>query len=284
MDWTQYYTVTHPNETTQNWASFYSKVIAMTKDARNKLHNRLNINYAADNDPKHTLDLYFPIKAKNAPVYIFLHGGGFREGTKDEYGYVAIPFSTRKVITVVPNYSWAPERPYPSQIDDIRDVLSWIYHNIGSMGGDPTQIYLGGHSAGAIITASVALDSSWKLKRGLPIDVVKGCFPISGWYDLRKFIKMELIGLYFSDPSSAEAASPILNINTPPQDNLIAVGDKETVLLEPSKNLVEQLSKKGVRAKLLVLEGLDHADTALALGDIDGTLVQEILKIIWLAG
>ncbi len=109
---------------------------------------------------------------------------------------------------------------------------------------------------------------------------MKGCFPISGWYDLRKIIKKELIGVYISDSSFVEAASPILNITLPPQNNLITVGAKEDILIEPSKNLVEKLSEKGVQAKLLVLDGLDHADTALALGNSDGELFQEILKII----
>jgi len=285
MDRSQYYTVSHPGEFTTNWAVFYDQVGTLTNDARNKLDNHLNINYALDNDPKHTLDIYFPREAKNAPVLVFIHGGGFIEGDKDDYGYVALPFSTRNVITVVPSYRLAPKYKYPAQINDIRDLLAWVYHNIGTMGGDPKRIYLSGHSAGAIISASVALDPSWAILRDLPVDVVKGCFLISAWYDLRK-IKAKQMGVYvdaYVAPSFVEAASPISNITRPPTNNLIAVGTKsnpESLLLEPSQNLVEKISAKGVRAKLLVLEGMSHADTALLLADSDNKLVQEILEII----
>lgn len=282
MDRSKYYTVSHPSEFTINWAAFYDETEIMTNAVRNKLDNCLNVNYVSDKNPKHTLDLYFPEKAKNVPVFIFIHGGGFVEGGKDDYGYVASPFAASNIITIVPSYRLSPEHQYPAQINDIQDVVSWVYHNISAMGGDPKRIYLGGHSAGAIISASVALDTSWTLKRGLPIDVVKSCFPISAWYDLRKIKPKQTIGIYV-DPSFVEAASPILNIMNPPQDNLIAVGTTgapEETLLEPSKNLAEKLSEQGVRAKLLVLKGMNHAETVLSLGNSDGKLFQEILKII----
>jgi acetyl esterase/lipase len=121
-DRSSYYTVSHPGEFTIDWISFYNKAGNLTEEARKKLRARLNVNYGKNNHPKQTLDVYFPEEPKSATVFIFLHGGDFREGDKDDYWYVALPFSSRGVITVVPSYRWAPEYRYPSQVEDTRDV------------------------------------------------------------------------------------------------------------------------------------------------------------------
>src|ERR1700724_31170 len=100
-DRSSYYTVSHPSEFTIDWVSFYTNAGNSPEETRKKLRTRLNVHYAKSNNPKQTLDIYLPEgEPKSAPVFIFLHGGGFREGDKDDYGYVARPFSSRDVITV----------------------------------------------------------------------------------------------------------------------------------------------------------------------------------------
>jgi arylformamidase len=274
----EYYTVAHPDQFDIDWTSFYNKAGELTDETRKKLRNKLNINYGTTNNPKQTLDIYFPSEqANNTPVFIFLHGGGFQEGDKDDYGYVALPFASRGVITVVATYRWAREYRYPSQVEDTRDILSWVYRNIGSMGGDPEKIYIGGHSAGAILSASVSVDPSWTARRQLPVDLVKGCIPISATYDMRTNPYAEP---YVSDSRLIIEASPILNITHPAQENLVAVGTKEEIYVQPSKDLVAKLSEKGVNAKLLILENMDHAETVWSLRDANGKLFQEIMKIV----
>ncbi len=277
-DSSSYYTVSHPGEFTIDWVSFYNNAGNLTEETRKKLHTRLNVNYAKSNHPKQTLDVYFPEEEpKSAPVFIFLHGGGFREGDKDDYGYVALPFSTRGVITVVATYRWAPEYRYPAQVEDTRDILAWVYRNIASMDGDRDRIYIGGHSAGAILSASVSVDPSWTEKLNLPSTLVKGCIPISGGYDMRT---NPFVEPYVSDPHLVIEASPILNIRNPPRNNLIAVGSSEEIFVQPSKDFVEKLSEKGVNAKFLVLENMDHAETVWSLRDSNSQLFQEIMKIV----
>jgi arylformamidase len=277
-DRSSYYTVSHPGEFTIDWVSFYTNAGNLTEEIRKKLRTRLNVNYAKSNDPKQTLDVYLSEEApKSAPVFIFLHGGGFREGDKDDYGYVALPFSSKGVITVVATYRWAPEYRYPSQVEDTREILAWVYRNIGSMGGDPEKIYIGGHSAGAILSASIAVDPSWTAKLNLPGNIVKGCIPISGGYDMRT---NPFVEPYVSDPKLMIEASPILNIRNPPKNNLIAVGTGEEIFVQPSKDFTEKLSEKGVNAKLLVLDKMDHAETVWSLRDSNGQLFQEIMKIV----
>ena len=92
QDWTQYYTVVHSGNFAIDWGKFYRTAEAKTMEVRKELRNELDVPYGKD--PKQRLDLYFPVqKASNAPVLLFLHGGGFREGDRKQYGYVAEPFA-----------------------------------------------------------------------------------------------------------------------------------------------------------------------------------------------
>jgi len=284
MDKKSYYTVAHPDQFTFDWRSFYDKIESMTNETRKKIPSLLDVAYASNDDPKQRLDIYFPQKAaRKHPVSIFLHGGGFREGDKDDYGFLAFPFSLSGIITIVGSYRWAPSSHYPAQVEDTRNILSWVYNNIQRYGGDPDRIYIGGHSAGAILSASVSVDSSWtKQYETLPRDVVKGLFAISGLYDLRGSF---LADPYIADSSLLLDASPMLNVVDPPS-SIIAVGSKEDAFLEPSRDFVKELNKKcswrrqQICSNLLVLDGLDHADTVLALGDENSRLSREIVRAI----
>jgi acetyl esterase/lipase len=64
---------------------------------------------------------------------------------------------------------------------------------------------------------------------------------------------------------------------------VVAVGTldpPEERLVEPSKRLVKRLREQGAGVKLVILEGMNHADTVLALGDERTTLFQAILRMI----
>jgi acetyl esterase/lipase len=208
-------------------------------------------------------------------VFVFLHGGGFREGDRAQYGYVAKPFAKHGIVTVVASYRLTPEFTYPDQPNDTKQMLEWVFHHIESYGGDPSNIYVGGHSAGAALTADVCVDREWLEERSLPPDLIKGCVPISGSYDLRSDSRRE----YIPDPTMRAAASPILNIEESPPPSIVAVGSVEQQL-EPSREFVKRLREKRGHAELLVLEGMEHDEAVAALGSEHGNLFQAILGMI----
>ena len=85
-----------------DWIAFYDKADALTAETRKELRHHLDLSYGED--PKQKLDIYLPPNETAGPVYIFIHGGGFVEGDRVHYGYVARPLAAQGIVTVVMSY------------------------------------------------------------------------------------------------------------------------------------------------------------------------------------
>jgi arylformamidase len=275
QDKSTYYTVRHPEEFKINWAAFYDKAEQLTAAVRQELPHALDLPYGSD--PKQRIDLYQPVgKPTGAPVFIFLHGGGFREGDRAQYGYVAGPLAARGVVTIVASYRLTPQAHFPDQPDDVRQMVAWTYREIAKYGGDRNRIHVGGHSAGAILSSFVGLDNRWTSRFSLPPDVIKGILPISGPYDLRNHAAA---AEYVHDPARATEASPLLNVTAPPARTIVAVGSVEPYV-DATKALAAAVRAKGGTADVVILEGEDHAQTALSLGNASSPMVVALLKMM----
>jgi acetyl esterase/lipase len=275
QDWTQYYTVTHRADFEIDWGSFYKTAEAKTMAVRRELRHELDVPYGKD--AKQRMDLYFPVqKASGAPVLLFLHGGGFREGDRKQYGYVAEPFAQNGILTVVASYRLTPDSHYPDQPDDAKAIVTWIHRNIAKHGGDPNAIYVSGHSAGAILAAEIGVDLAWMDDVKVPRSALRGIVPISGSYDLRNSSRK----VYLPTPQAEEKASALLHVNAPAPVALVVYGAKEDRLKEPSAKLVQAIQAKGSKARTLNLEGMDHAGAVWQLSDADSVLTRAMLDMI----
>ncbi len=109
--------------------------------------------------PKDTLDVFTTeAKAAPKPIMIFIHGGAYVGGDKNAYpDGKPSPFYDNMMlwalghgmVGVNMNYQTAPKATYPEVQHDIAEVVAWARKNAASFGGDPKQIILWGHSAGA---------------------------------------------------------------------------------------------------------------------------------------
>jgi acetyl esterase/lipase len=276
QDSSTYYTVMHPAEFKINWKAFYDKAEAATADTRKALPHHLNLAYGTD--AKQKLDVYLPtVTPTAAPVFIYLHGGGFREGDRAQYGYVARPFAAHGVITVVASYRLTPSFHFPDQPNDVKQVLAWVARHIKTYGGDAQRMYLSGHSAGAILTATVCVNTDWATSASFSKESLKGCVPISGSYDVRT--ERGVPG-YVNDPTLAAQASPVMNVGKNPPPFLLVAGSVEEPYIVSSHRLADTLKANGGAVSVLVLKGQAHDDTAWSLHDERSELVQAILKMI----
>lgn len=112
-------------------------------------------------DPRHRLDVHTAGGESNAPVFVFVHGGGFVRGDKHipgtpQYDLVGAWAVRHGYIGVTMTYRLAPEHKWPSGAEDVAGAVAWLRQNIARYGGDPDKIVLAGNSAGAVHVASFA--------------------------------------------------------------------------------------------------------------------------------
>ena len=274
QDISTYYTVMHPDEFEIDWQAHYRTFERLTQEVRERLPHELDIAYGED--PKQHLDLYFPpAKSSPAPVLVFLHGGGNREGDRRQYGYVSRPFAAEGVITVVASYRLQPAHPWPAQREDAQAVLEWVHNNIEARGGDLERIFLAGHSAGSRLTAELSYSDDWLSERSLPRNLIKGAALISGLSSLPVAEEMP-------DAALRSENGVLQHIPNAPPRNVIAVGELEADggrdgrRLENSRNVAELLRASGADVDFLVPAGHDHATLVFSLAQEDSELFKAV--------
>jgi arylformamidase len=270
-----YFTVTHPAEQTADWKAFYEKADRLTAEARTELKHELDIAYG--DHPKQYLDVYGPVGGTNAaPVFLFIHGGGFREGDRAHYGYVATSFAAEGILTVVPSYRLQPEVGYFDAVEDIRTVVGWIADNVEEHGGAPRGLVVGGHSAGALLGAFVTGDRTWLHEKSLPYDLLGSLASFSVAYDFTSDVLSSYVRERLGSDDQRRAASPLLNVREPVDRAIVAVGANEQKYIDPSRAYAEKLESAGADTELLVLDGLGHDGTVLSLADPNSELSTRI--------
>jgi len=102
------------------------------------------------------LDIYNFRGAQNAPVLIYVHGGGWQIGDKTAVHKKPKHFNDAGFIFVSVNYRLFPKVSVGQQLEDIDAALNWVSANIAKFGGDAGNLHLMGHSAGAHLVTMTA--------------------------------------------------------------------------------------------------------------------------------
>jgi len=173
------------------------------------------------------LDLYIPANHPQFTCVVWLHGGGLTEGGKGEWFTPAIAksFAAAGVGFMTVDYRLSPKVTYPAYIEDAAAAFAWAHAHLAEYGGDPQKVFLGGHSAGAYLTAMVGLDPRYLERYDLKPDAIAGLIPVSGQMMTHFTIRKER-GLD-EKRIIADEAAPIYHIrkDTPPM--LILMGDHD---------------------------------------------------------
>ncbi|MFT6399984.1 MAG: acetyl esterase [Bradymonadia bacterium] len=110
----------------------------------------------------HTLDVYVPEGAENAPVVLYIHGGGFRILSKETHWAMALAFAARGYVTFSINYRLAPGDPFPAAAEDACAAYRWVCENAEQFGGDSHNIVLAGESAGANLVCATTVAATYE--------------------------------------------------------------------------------------------------------------------------
>lgn len=214
---------------------------------------------------RHRLDIYAPTEIrKPLPTILFYYGGGWDSGEKWEYGFVGAALAALGHVVVIADYRLFPDAIYPDFLSDCADAADWVVRHISDYGGDPAQLILAGHSAGAYNAVMVAVDPRLAAGRRYR-RAIAGVIGLSGPYDFFPY-DVEVSKRSFGGAGAGEDSQPInLDLRqAPPMFLAHGTGDK-TVRLRNTVALAAALRADGRNVDEVHYPDASHADTLLAL-------------------
>ena len=131
------------------------------------------------------LDLYQPVDQPVRHTLLFIHGGSWQYGNKNEYAFIGQSLARRGIATLVMGYRLFPRARYPGFVEDAASALAWYSLSSGYYGLENTPLFLMGHSAGAHIALLVALDQEFSRQYAFQQDMIKGVVSLAGVYSFR---------------------------------------------------------------------------------------------------
>ena len=230
-------------------------------------------------EPDMLLDVFRPASTAAAlPLLVWVHGGGFCGGTKDELaGYFRL-IASHGYAVAAPRYSLAPEHRYPTPPRQLMRALEFLRTDADRLGIDASRIVLGGDSAGAHMAAQLGALVTTPGYSGLvgiaptiASEQLRGLVLACGPYDLalahdagsaagHRFIRTVLWAYsgkrrFLDDPAFA-AWSIVDHVTSAFPPTLLTVGNADP-LRAHTERLAERLREHGVPTET-VLFPADH--------------------------
>ncbi|MDB5416365.1 MAG: alpha/beta hydrolase [Rubritepida sp.] len=130
--------------------------------------------------PRHRLDIWRPAGPGSHPAHLFFHGGYWRSGDKANFAYLGAVLAELGITTAIANYELCPASNLDAVVASALSAFAWVTRHIGEYGGDPVQLTLSGHSAGAHLCAAILADPTLMLPAGVRL---LGTTMLSGAFD-----------------------------------------------------------------------------------------------------
>jgi len=267
------------------WAPNADEVIKGWVDgsaaARARLKYRADLVYGPTEDER--LDL-FPAAQPNAPIVVFIHGGAWRNLTKEDSSYAAPAFVAAGANYSVLNFANIPKVRLPEMVAQVRRGVAWVYRNARELGADPERLYVAGCSSGGHLTANVAV-TDWPRLHDLPNTIVKAALCVSGMYDLEP-VMLSARSSYVKISRDEEAElSPARHLDRLSCPLGIAYGEKETHEFQrQARDFAALLKQRGWPHELVFLPGLNHFEVGSSLGDARSDLFRLAARLFGLKG
>ena len=228
--------------------------------------------------PVEGLDIYLTKRA-NAPVNIFIHGGGWRGPIAKSFAFPAELFVRAGAHYVVLDFVNVldTQGSLMPMAEQVRRAVAWVYRNAESFGANRNRLYVSGHSSGAHL-AGVVLVTNWQKEFNLPADIVKGGLCCSGMFDLKP-VRLSARSSYvkFTDEVEQALSSQrhLGDLNCP---LIVAHGTLETPEFQrQSREFAAAVKAAGKPVQFLVGEGYNHYEILETLASPYGLLGRAVL-------
>lgn len=254
-------------------------VMALAASARTPFVTEPDRSYTAKTDPysltRLRLDIHHPVDTAGLPVVVWFHGGGLTSGSKS----IPAELADQGLVVVAPNYRLIPEVGVEQCIDDAAEAVAWTFAHAAEFGGDPSKIFVAGHSAGGFLTSMVGLDKKWLRTYGIDADSIAGLIPYSG-QAITHFADRKKQGIGELTPY-IDRNAPLFHVRPDCPPYIIITGDAEQELFgryEENLYMWRMLTLTGhPDTHIYKLDGYNHVDMARPAHHI---LKNEIARIL----
>lgn len=224
--------------------------------------------------PEHRLDVWGLPDARDAPVLVQVHGGGWTGGSRR---VSAAPLLGHLVdrgwVCVTVDYRLAPAHRLRDQVTDVKRAIAWVRREIAAHGGDPGFVAISGGSAGGHLASLAALtagDPAFQPGFADANTTVAAAVPVYGVHDLSRdehglhpLLRDTVIGTPY-DPAVWLPLSPLHRVDgavaagtAPPF--LVVHGSTDTIVsVRQSRRFVRRLREAGADVRHAELPRAQH--------------------------
>lgn len=214
--------------------------------------------------------LLFPAasdQAQPAPVILVIHGGGWQNGSAEEFPEWSSQWAAEGYAVVSLEYRLAPKWTWPAPLEDVRDALAYVKAHAEEWHVDASRIVLLGRSAGGQIATAAAVQLRDRAIRGVislyaPADMVfaRRFADPEDVLDSFKLIRQYMGGEPEVLPELYQSASATLTADAACPPMLLVHGQRDILVWQlQSRRLAEHLRQKGVAHHFLDLPWATHA-------------------------
>lgn len=228
-----------------------------------------NLPYVEKGHERQKLDLRLPADPKGAPVLLWIHGGGWLAGNKENPPVATL--TTKGYVVASMNYRYSTQAPFPAQLEDTQAAIKWLRLHQKDFGYDGNRIAAWGHSAGGTMVALVGA----RQDKGLEVQaVVNFSGPtdfgliirdaVDGGYADRLDAPISMVALLLGGPVKQRMplglqASPVTQVTAKSAPALLIFGAKDTLVAPvQGQNLFTAMKKAGAPVELLALPEAGH--------------------------
>ncbi len=257
------------NRLTDLWQRFglrFINLISMTGGYKVETH-------AYGRGERERLDWY--IRDKAVPTVIFIYGGNWRSGRRQDYRFVADTLCQMNVNVMIPDFPLYPDHRFESILDGVVKATNHFLTHVYPEG----RVILMGHSSGAQKAALLALDQHL-LESPERIVAMIG---LAGPYDFYPFTEDDHWDL-FGPEEHYPRSQPVNFVRADaPKLYLLHGAEDRRVRRGHSKSLMEKQQAAGGEAGREVYEGMGHVDAVLSFSRIhrrNSRLIRDIQSFI----
>ena len=239
-------------------------------------------------DPtRQSLDIYIREGLSDAPVVLYVHGGGWIRGDKARALFKPAALVPEGHLFASMNYRFHPQASLAEMAQDVATAAAWLTQHAAKYGGDPSRIVLMGHSAGGHLVSVVGTNSDFMDAAGASLDDLSAVVAIDTGM-LNVPLRMATAGpsqyqVFGRDPDAWIPVSPWHNLRqgsgVPPF--LLLIADGRAVSREQAAAMQDKLLGAGIEASTFEAKGRAHMplDTYIGVtGDESTRILREFLR------